>query len=83
LARRKISGMRSTEPISAKVCNTSSLAPPCNGPHRAAIAAAVQAYGLARSEPTKRIAEVEAFCSWSACVISTVSRARAAAAGAR
>jgi hypothetical protein len=40
LARRRISGMRPVEPISAKVCNTPWLAPPCSGPHRAAIAAA-------------------------------------------
>jgi hypothetical protein len=35
--------MRSTEPIWDRVGKAPSLAPPCSGPHKAAIAAAVQA----------------------------------------
>jgi hypothetical protein len=60
-------GMRSTEPISASIFSAASLAPPCAGPHRQAMPAAMQANGLAPEEPASRTVEVEAFCSWSAC----------------
>src|SRR3546814_19998930 len=45
----------------------SSLAPPCAGPQRQAMPAAMQANGLAPDEPAERTVLVEAFCSWSAC----------------
>ena len=46
--------------------SAASLAPPCAGPHRQAMPAAMQANGLAPDEPASRTVEVEAFCSWSA-----------------
>jgi hypothetical protein len=45
------SGMRSTVPISSSILSAASLAPPCAGPHRQAMPAAMQANGLA---PTSR-----------------------------
>src|SRR6516165_6939601 len=54
-----------------------SLAPPCAGPHRQAMPAAMQAKGLAPEEPAMRTVEVEAFCSWSACRIRILSSASA------
>ena len=60
------SGMRSLLPISNNMLSTASLAPPWAGPHRQAMPAAMQAYGLAWLEPAMRTVAVEAFCSWSA-----------------
>jgi hypothetical protein len=37
------SGMRSTEPISLSMLTTASLAPPCAGPHKDAMPAAIAA----------------------------------------
>ena len=65
-----------TWPISASIFSTASLAPPCAGPHRLAMPAAMQANGLAPVEPASRTVEVEAFCSWSACRIMIRSIAR-------
>ena len=71
------SGMFSLVPISASIFSTASLAPPCAGPHRAAMPAAMQANGLAPVDPARRTVEVDAFCSWSACRIRMRSIARA------
>src|SRR6202012_4078768 len=57
--------------------SAASLAPPCAGPHRQAIPAAMHANGLAPEEPAMRTVEVEAFCSWSACRIKILSSASA------
>src|SRR2546423_4711124 len=66
LERLIYSGMRLTEPISLSIFSAASLAPPCAGPHKQAIPAAMQANGLAPEEPASRTVEVDAFCSWSA-----------------
>jgi len=71
------SGIFSGEPISFSMFRASSLAPPCEGPHRQAIPAAIQANGLAPDEPARRTVDVEAFCSWSACRMKIRSMARA------
>ncbi len=63
-------------PISSSICRAASLAPPCAGPHRQAIPAAMQANGFAPEEPASRTVEVEAFCSWSACRMKMRSSAR-------
>src|SRR5258708_37641919 len=55
-----------TSPICSSICSAASFAPPCAGPHRQAIPAAMQAKGLAPDEPARRTVEVDAFCSWSA-----------------
>jgi hypothetical protein len=55
--------MRSGVPISSSILSAASLAPPCAGPHRQAMPAAMQAKGLAPDEPASRTVEVEAFCS--------------------
>ena len=60
------SGIFPAVPISLSMFSASSLAPPCAGPHRQAMPAAIQANGLAPDEPARRTVEVEAFCSWSA-----------------
>ena len=70
------SGTRSTVPISSSILSAASLAPPCAGPHRQAMPAAMQANGLAPEEPARRTVEVEAFCSWSACRMRMRSSAR-------
>src|SRR3979411_127351 len=57
--------------------SAASLAPPCPGPHRQAMPAAIQANGLAPEEPAMRTVEVEAFCSWSACRMKILSSASA------
>src|SRR6201997_3315804 len=57
--------------------SAASLAPPCAGPQRQAMPAAMQANGLAPDEPAMRTVEVEAFCSWSACRIRILSSASA------
>ena len=57
--------------------STSSFAPPCRGPERAAAAAAVARYGSLCELPTARMAFVLQFCSWSACRINRMSSARA------
>ena len=77
LGRFTYSGMRSTVPISSSIFSAASLAPPCAGPHRQAMPAAMQAKGLAPDEPASRTVEVEAFCSWSACRMKMVSSALA------
>ena len=59
---RTNSSIRLTSPISSSIFTTASLAPPCDGPQRAAIPAAMQANGLARDDPASRTVEVEAFC---------------------
>ena len=69
--------MLSGVPISASILSAASLAPPCAGPHRQAMPAAMQAKGLAPDEPASRTVEVEAFCSWSACRMKIWSIARA------
>src|SRR5215212_10570483 len=56
--------------------SAASLAPPCAGPQRQAIPAAMQAYGFAPEDPDRRTVEVEAFCSWSACRMKMRSMAR-------
>src|SRR6516162_1229409 len=76
LARMMYSGMRSTLPISPSIFSAASLAPPCAGPHRQAMPAAIQANGLAPVDPASRTVEVEAFCSWSACRVKMRSIAR-------
>src|SRR4029078_6608349 len=81
LARLMYSGMRSTEPISFNIISTASLAPPCTVPHREAMPAEMQAYGLAPDEPARRTVEVEALCSWSAWRIK-IRRMALASAGA-
>src|SRR5450759_625596 len=68
--------MLETSPICASILSTASLAPPCAGPHRLAMPAAMHANGLAPDEPASRTVEVEAFCSWSACRIRMRSSAR-------
>ena len=70
-------GILSTEPISASILSTASLAPPCAGPQRLAIPAAMQAKGLAPVEPARRTVLVLAFCSWSAWRMKMRSMARA------
>ena len=50
---------------------TAWLAPPCSGPHSAQDAAAIDAYRFAPELPTMRTVDVEQFCSWSACRISS------------
>src|SRR6202012_4559228 len=57
--------------------SAASLAPPCAGPQRQAMPAAMQANGLAPEEPAIRTVEVEAFCSWSACRMKILSSASA------
>src|SRR3569832_3014079 len=47
--------------------STASLAPPCAGPHKAAMPEAMHANGFAPELPARRTVEVLAFCSWSAC----------------
>src|ERR1700694_4619828 len=71
------SGILSTLPISDSIASAASLAPPCAGPHRQAMLAAMQANGLAPEEPAIRTVEVEAFCSWSACRMKILSSASA------
>src|SRR6476660_9838155 len=71
------SGILSTEPMSASIAKAASLAPPCAGPQRQAMPAAMQANGLAPDEPAIRTVEVEAFCSWSACRMNILSSASA------
>ena len=71
------SGILSTVPMSASIASAASLAPPCAGPHRQAMPAAMQANGLAPDEPAMRTVEVEAFCSWSACRMKILSSASA------
>jgi len=51
------------------------LAPPCQGPHKAVIPAAIQANGLANEEPAILTVEVDAFYSWSAWSINMTSKA--------
>src|SRR5487761_289224 len=68
-------GTLSIDPISVSMRMTSSLAPPCRGPYRAAQAAAQHEYGSAWEDPTTRMAVVEQFCSWSAWRMNRVSRA--------
>src|SRR5438270_13704457 len=69
--------MPDLSPILASIFKTASLAPPCAGPQREAMPAAMQANGLAPDEPAMRTVEVEAFCSWSACRMKILSSASA------
>ena len=55
---------------------TSWLAPPCSGPDSAWMPADTDANRLAWAEPTSRTVAVEQFCSWSACRVNSMSRAR-------
>src|SRR6266480_4899286 len=71
------SGMFSLVPILASIFRTASLAPPCAGPHKEAMPAAMQANGLAPLDPALRTVAAEAFCSWSACRMKRRSIARA------
>ena len=50
---------------------TAWFAPPWSGPHSALMPAAIDANRLASLEPTRRTVDVEQFCSWSACRISS------------
>ena len=67
--------MLSTVPMSSSIASTASFAPPCAGPHRADTPAEIAAYGLVPVLPARRTVEVLAFCSWSACRISSRSSA--------
>ena len=49
--------------ILSSILSTASLAPPCAGPHKDAIPAAIQANGLAPEDPASLTVEVDAFCS--------------------
>src|ERR1700754_1140870 len=71
------SGILSTVPMLASIASAASLAPPCAGPHRQAMPAAMQANGLAPEEPAIRTVDVDAFCSWSACKMKILSSASA------
>src|SRR3954451_17989354 len=71
------SGILSTEPMSASIESAASLAPPCAGPQRQAMPAAMQANGFAPDEPAIRTVEVDAFCSWSAWRMKILSSASA------
>ncbi len=55
------------------ISRTAWLAPPCRGPDRAWMPEDTLANRLACAEPTRRTVEVEQFCSWSACRISSWS----------
>ncbi len=61
--------------IFVSISSTAWLAPPCSGPQRALMPAEIDANRLACEEPTSRTVEVEQFCSWSACRISSFSSA--------
>ena len=63
-------------PISRSMVSTASLAPPCSGPYSAAEAPASAEYGSTSELPMARIALVPQFCSWSACRMNRMSRAR-------
>ena len=63
LARATNLSMFSGVSISASIRSTASLAPPCAGPHSAAMPAAMAEYGLVPVEPARRTVEVDAFCS--------------------
>ena len=47
----------------SSMLKAASFAPPCAGPHKQAIPAAIQAKGLAPEEPASLTVEVDAFCS--------------------
>lgn len=51
------------------------MAPPWAGPHKETIPALIQANGLAKELPVILTVDVEAFYSWSACVIKMTSMA--------
>ena len=55
--------------------STAWFAPPWSGPKSALIPAEIDANRLACDEPTSRTVEVEQFCSWSACSMSSRSSA--------
>ena len=50
---------------------TSWLAPPWSGPHSAQMPAEIDANRFACELPTRRTVDVEQFCSWSACRMSS------------
>ena len=58
--------------ISSSISITAWLAPPCRRPHRAETPDEILAKSPASDEPTKRTVEVEQFCSWSPCSISSL-----------
>src|SRR6056297_2672462 len=70
------SGIRFGEPISRSISRQAWFAPPCAGPQRQAMPAAMQAKGFAPDDEARRTVEVEAFCSWSACSVNIRSIAR-------
>jgi hypothetical protein len=76
-------GMFFFSPISSSMNSTASFAPPCSGPYSAAMPAETAENGSTCEEPTLRTALVEQFCSWSACRISRISRARCSTGWAR
>ena len=69
--------MLSAVPISSSIFSAASFAPPCAGPHKDATPAAIHANGFAPEDPANLTVDVEAFCSWSACRIKTLSSASA------
>src|SRR3977135_4082197 len=71
------SGILSAVPMSASIARAASLAPPCAGPHRQAMPAAMQANGLAPEEPAIRTVEVEGVFSGAACRMKILSSALA------
>ena len=60
---------------SSSISSTAWLAPPCSGPNSALMPAETEANRLACDEPTSRTVDVEQFCSWSACRMSSRSSA--------
>src|SRR4029079_11235873 len=56
--------------------STAWLAPPCSGPHNALMPPEIDVNRFACDEPTSRTVDVEQFCAWSACRISSRSSAR-------
>ncbi len=70
-------GTLSTVLIRWSISSTLWLAPPWSGPNSAPMPAAVAEYGSTCDDPTLRTADVEQFCSWSACRISRTSSALA------
>ncbi len=61
-ARANASGILSLVPMVFSMLSTASLAPPCAGPHRAAMPEAMQAKGLAWLDPVPSIHTSDAGC---------------------
>ena len=70
----------STEPNPASISIAAMLAPPCNGPFSAQIAATIAECMSAFVPATTRAVNVDAFISCSACRIIATSNARASSA---